>query len=203
MTGIPAFAGKWKDRSGNAPTLQVWDGTTFVPYMWCAPACTGLDKDAWIKGAVKADVGPTTMLKAGDAVWMTATGLGTGSGEITLAGSVKTEDTAIVTIRAGEWSMGSNPYPMAYAIKDIVPSFAAFAGKWKDRSGNSPTLQTWDGTTFVPYMWCAPACTGLAKDAWVTGTTKAETTDTIPAGAGFWFKNVSGEAGTLTFSFKN
>ena len=201
MTGVPAYTGTWKTRQANAPTLQVWDGAGFVSYWWVAPACSGLSADAWVTGTAKADVGPTTMLKTGDAIWLTAESLGTGTGSITFAGAVKAEASATVSIGSGTWSMGSNPYPMTYSINNITPSFAAYAGTWKTRQANAPTLQLWDGTGFVSYWYVAPACSGLAENAWVTGTAKAATTDTLAPGAGFWFKNVSGETGTLTFTY--
>ena len=201
MTSVPAYEGNWKTRA-NAPTLQIWDGSGFVSYLWVAPACSGLQADAWVTGTSKVDVGPTTKLKAGDAIWLTARGLGTGTGVITFSGSVKTEASSTVAIGSGAWNMGSNPYPTTYNINDIVPSFAAYDGAWKTRA-NAPTLQIWDGSGFVSYLWVAPACSGLEANAWVTGTTKAPTTDTLAPGAGFWFKNVNGVEGTLTFNFSN
>ena len=201
MTSVPAFAGKWKERASSAPTLQVWDGSGFVSYWYVAPACSGLEENAWVTGTGKIDVGTTTKLKAGDAIWFTAKNLGTNSGEITFSGSVKTEASSEVTISAAALSMGSNPYPTSYNINDIVPSFPAFAGKWKERAANAPTLQVWDGSGFVSYWYVAPACSGLEENAWVTGTAKEATTDKLAPGAGFWFKNVSGTAGTLTFNF--
>ena len=89
------------------------------------------------------------------------------------------------------------------ALEDALQmtSVPAFEGKWKERAANAPTLQVWDGSGFVSYWYVAPACSGLAKNAWVTGTAKEATTDKLAPGAGFWFKNVSGTAGTLTFNF--
>ena len=203
MTSVPAYTGTWKTRAANAPTLQVWDGSTFVSYWYVAPSCSGLAADAWVTGTAKTDVGASTMLKAGDAIWFTAKNLGTGTGTVTFAGAVKTEASATVDIAAGEWNMGANPYPISYSINAITPSFAAYAGTWKTRAANAPTLQLWDGETFVSYWYVAPACSGLAENAWVTGTAKAATTDSIAPGAGFWFRNTSGTTGTLTFRYSN
>ena len=199
MTSVPAFTGKWKDRQANAPMLQIWDGSGFVSYWYVAPSCSGLAADAWVQNS-KVDVGTTTKLNAGDAIWFTAKNLGTNSGTITFSGSVKTENSSTVAIGAGSWNMGSNPYPTTYNINDIVPSFPAFTGKWKDRQSNAPMLQIWDGSGFVSYWYVAPSCSGLAADAWVQNS-KAATSATLAPGAGFWFKNVSGTAGTLTFNF--
>lgn len=214
MSNVPAFAGKWKDRgkNNNSATIQVWNGIGFDSYYWVAPACSGAAANCWVGSSgsqgAGSDIGATTFLKAGDSVWFSAKILGTESATITFAGAVKTEDSATVVFGAQPLSMGTNPYPMTYNIKDIIPSCAAFTGKWKDRGKgtNSASIQTWNGVGFVSYYWVAPACSGLTKDAWVGSTGSqgdgCETLDTLAAGTGFWFKNVSGEAGTLTFTYK-
>lgn len=201
MTSVPAYAGTWKTRQANAPTLQIWDGSGFVSYWYVAPECSGLAENAWVQNT-KADVGATVKLKAGDAIWFTAKNLGTGTGAITFSGSVKTESSSTVAVGAGAWNMGSNPYPTTYSINNIIPSFDAYAGTWKTRQANAPTLQIWDGSGFVSYYYVAPACSGLAENAWVQNS-KAATTATLAPGAGFWFKNVDGKEGTLTFNFSN
>lgn len=58
MTSVPAYAGTWKTRQANAPTLQIWDGSGFVSYWYVAPECSGLAENAWVQNT-KADVGAT------------------------------------------------------------------------------------------------------------------------------------------------
>ena len=70
-------------------------------------------------------------------------------------------------------------------------------------AGNSDQIQVWDGTKFSIYFYRAKKTTNPNKftlgPAWVsTESLSAPTTDTIPAGKGFWYARPStSEAGTL------
>ena len=68
---------------------------------------------------------------------------------------------------------------------------------------NSDQIQVWDGSQFSAYFYKAKKTTMPGKftagPAWVSTTAASTpTTDTIPAGKGFWYARPStSEAGTL------
>ena len=187
--------------AGVSDQIQVWDGTKFTIYFYRAYS-TKVPKftlgPAWVKNGATST--PTTdTIKRGSGVWFARPADKT-AGAITVSGAVnataKTHD-----ILAG-FNMVSSAFPCDLKLNDGPIDWEACGAVAGASAGVSDQIQVWDGSKFTIYFYRAYS-TKVPKftlgPAWVkNGATSVVTTDTIPAGKGFWYARPSDKAaGTL------
>ena len=189
--------------AGNSDQIQVWDGSKFTSYFYRAKKTTNPNKftlgPAWV--STTAATTPTTdTVKRGSGVWFARPTTAT-AGAITVSGAInaasKTHDIA-----AG-FNMISSAFPVDMALNNGPIDWAACGAVAGTAAGNSDQIQVWDGSKFSSYFYRTKKTTNPNKftlgPAWVSTTAATTpTTDTIPAGKGFWYARPStSEAGTL------
>ena len=205
---IQSFVGNKSDLvagtgAANSDQIQVWDGSAFTVYFYRQYKSTNPNKftlgPAWVKnGAITA---PTTdTIPRGSGVWF-ARPTTSAAGVIKVSGAVnaapKTHDIA-----AG-FNMISSAFPATFALNNGPIDWVKCGAVAGTAAGNSDRIQVWDGSAFTTYFYRAYKSTNPNKftlgPAWVkNGAITAPTTDTIPAGKGFWYARPStSPAGTL------
>ena len=189
--------------AGNSDQIQVWDGTKFSAYFYKAKKTTMpgkfTDGPAWVSTSA-ASTPTTDTVKRGSGVWF-ARPTTAAAGSITVSGAInaasKTHDIA-----AG-FNMISSAFPVDMALNNGPIDWVACGAVAGTVAGNSDQIQVWDGSQFSAYFYKAKKTTMPGKftagPAWVSTTAASTpTTDTIPAGKGFWYARPStSEAGTL------
>ena len=189
--------------AGNSDQIQVWDGSKFSVYFYKAKKTTNPGKftagPAWV--STTAATTPTTdTVKRGSGVWFSRPSEAS-AGSITVSGAInaasKTHDIA-----AG-FNMISSAFPADMALNNGTIDWVACGAVAGTAAGNSDQIQVWDGSKFSVYFYKAKKTTNPGKftagPAWVSTTAATTpTTDTIPAGKGFWYARPSDStAGTL------
>ena len=189
--------------AANSDQIQVWDGSKFSVYFYKAKKTTNPNKftlgPAWV--STTAATTPTTdTVPRGSGVWF-ARPTDQPATNITVSGSVnaapKTHDIA-----AG-FNMISSAFPTDMALNNGPIDWVACGAVAGAIAANSDQIQVWDGAKFSVYFYKAKKTTNPNKftlgPAWVSTTAATTpTTDTIPAGKGFWYARPStSEAGTL------
>ena len=189
--------------AGTSDQIQVWDGTKFTVYFYKAYKATNPNKftlgPAWV--STTAATTPTTdTVKRGSGVWFARPTTAT-AGAITVSGAInaasKTHDIA-----AG-FNMISSAFPVDMALNNGPIDWVTCGAVAGTGAGTSDQIQVWDGSKFSVYFYKAYKATNPNKftlgPAWVSTTAATTpTTDTIPAGKGFWYTRPStSAAGTL------
>ncbi len=193
---------------GTSDKIQVWDPATatFTVYFYRAYKATNPNKflsgPAWVK--TTAATTPTTdTILAGSGVWFARPDTAA-EGEITVSGKITTESNTH-EIQPG-FNMISSAFPTDMALNDGAIDWEACGAVAGYTIGTSDKIQVWDSETktFTTYFYRAYKATNpnkfLLGPAWVkSSAATVPTTDTIPAGMGFWYARPAGKAeGTLT-----
>ena len=187
--------------AGTADQIQVWDGSKFTAYFYRANKTT---TPKWTKGPGWVKVGAianitTDTLKRGQGVWF-ARPTTASAGAITVSGAVnasaKTHDIA-----AG-FNMISSAFPADLTLNGGTIDWAACGAVAGNDAGTADQIQIWDGEKFTSYFYRANKTTTpkwTKGPGWVkVGAIANLTTDSIPAGKGFWYARPStSAAGTL------
>ena len=187
----------------TADQIQVWDGKQFDIYFYKAKKTSGAGKftdgPAWVKTTAATTV-TTNTVKRGAGVWFARPTTAT-AGSITVAGSVnaapKTHD-----ILAG-FNMISSAFPTDMALNNGPIDWASCGAVEGATMNTADQIQVWDGSQFDIYFYKAKKTSGAGKftggPAWVKTTAATTvTTNSIPAGKGFWYARPStASAGTL------
>ena len=188
---------------GTSDQIQVWDGTKFSTYFYRMYKSNNPGKftlgPAWVSTDA-ATVPTTDTVKRGFGVWFARPTTST-AGTITVLGAVnaasKTHD-----ILAG-FNMISSAFPCDFKLNEGPIDWAACGAVANTAPGTSDQIQVWDGAKFTTYFYRMYKSNNPGKftlgPAWVsTDAATAPTTDTIPAGKGFWYARPStSAAGTL------
>ena len=181
--------------------LQTWDGSAYAIYGYCADSQgTELFGDPSWDGkwlTILMDGVATVDIPAGSGFWIQTTGGST----VTMMGQVASAESTSVDVTAG-LNLISASYPKAINIQEVVPS-AELPGL-NEMYEFQTLLQTWDGTAYAIYGYCAAGQgTELFGDPswdgkWLTILMDGVADVTLPAGSGFWVQT-SG-TGTVTFT---
>ena len=177
----------------TADEIWLWDNanTTWVKYFYYKPARGAVV--GWCKeGQTTAT---TDTLNNGDGFFFKRGGAAT---TVTLSGAVNTADASVeYTAAAGTMTYVSYPWPTTTPVKDALavaaPATATSAGSTADE------IWMWDSanTAWVKYFYYKPARGSVV--GWCKEGQTTETTDTISAGQGFFFKR-GGATTTITFN---
>ena len=191
--------------AGNGATtsdqIQVWDGSAFTVYFYRANKTT---TPKWTKGPGWVKVGDIAnitadTIKRGQGVWF-ARPTTASAGTITVSGAVnaaaKTHDIAV------GFNMISSAFPTALALNGGAINWSECGAVAGNGATTSDQIQVWDGSAFTVYFYRANKTTTpkwTKGPGWVkVGAIADLTTDTIPAGKGFWYARPStAAAGTL------
>ena len=183
--------------AGTSDQIQVWDGTKFDVYFYRANKTTTpkwTKGPGWVKNGAAANLTGDT-LKRGQGVWF-ARPTTAEAGAITLTGAVnatpKTHDIA-----AG-FNMISSAFPTDLVLNGGTINWAECGAVAGQSAGTSDQIQVWDGSAFTVYFYRANKTTTpkwTKGPGWVKNGAAANlTTDTIPAGKGFWYARPSTSA---------
>ena len=186
-----------------ADQIQVWDGSKFTAYFYRAYKATNPNKftlgPAWVNTA-SATTPTTDTVPRGSGVWF-ARPTDKPATNITVSGSVnaasKTHDIA-----AG-FNMISSAFPTDMALNNGPIDWVTCGAVAGTSATTADQIQVWDGSKFTAYFYRAYKATNPNKftlgPAWVnTSSATTPTSDTIPAGKGFWYaRPSSSSAGTL------
>ena len=150
----------------------------------------------WVDSANTA-VETTDTVPAGETVFFCRAGAAT---TLTLAGAVKEMSGASsVSVTSGQLAFMANPWPASVSIADFSANYSSGTPTSSTSIGNSDQIWRWNTATasWTKYFSYKPRG-GTAR--WVVSTdTATETTDTIPAGEGFFFQR-AGSAATISIA---
>ena len=205
MGDIPAFSGAWRENA-KAPMVQIHNGAAYDVYYYFKAGTSGLKevltKDSWVDK--NKYIANDVYVDLGRSFWFSDKGLGTETGTLTLAGSVKTEATAPIVLTGADIQMLANPFPMSVSVDSIGCTLTPFSGAWRENA-KAPQIQVYNGSAYDVYYWFKAGTTGLkdvlTKDSWVNKNKYIATNDILESGEGFWLVNKNNEAGTLTFNY--
>ena len=187
-----------------ADQIQVWDGSKFDVYFYRAYKSTNPNKftlgPAWVKvGAISTVTGDTIPRGAG--VWFARPSTAPATGSITVSGAVNA--TAFTHDITAGFNMISSAFPTALTLNGGAIDWATCGAVAGVSTAYADQIQVWDGSKFDVYFYRAYKATNPNKftlgPCWVkVGAIGSKTTDTIPAGKGFWYARPnSSAAGTL------
>ena len=190
--------------ASSSDQIQVWDGSQFTTYFYRMYKATNPNKftigPCWVKTtAPTAKTGDTIPRGAG--VWFARPASATPNGSITVSGSVNASSFTH-DILAG-FNMISSAFPTDMALNDGPIDWDACGAVAGVGASSSDQIQVWDGSQFTTYFYRMYKATNPNKftlgPCWVKTTAPtAKTTDSIPAGKGFWYaRPSSATAGTL------
>ncbi len=136
----------------------------------------------------------TDTVPAGETVFF-CRAAGAGATSLTLAGAVKEMTGASsVSVTGGQLAFMANPWPTAVSIANFSANYSSGTVTATTAMGGADQIWRWDTATasWIKYFSYKPRG-GTAR--WVVSTnTDTETTDTIPAGEGFFFQRAAGAA---------
>ena len=206
---LPAVT--WRNKS-TGPQLQFWDGVGYANFYYISnaygtPAKTSGDNrhTGWAND--NQVLASTDLIGLGKAFWFKADNIPSGStATLKIVGEVLAEGTKTLPLASGdEWAMLSDPFPADVIVTNIACSLPAVT--WRNKSTGAQ-IQIWDGEGYANFYYISNAYgtpaktsgdnrhTGWANDSQVLAG------ETINAGTGFWVKNPSKAAGTLTFTLQ-
>ena len=179
-----------------ADQIQVWNGTEFEVYFFKAKKTSGAGKftyeNSWVKSSA-ATVPTTDTIPAGTGFWFKR--YGDTNRTLVLNGGVKgvTNEKAITST----YTMMGSAFPCDVILNGTDTNPSLF--DWKNCScaganvNAADQIQVWNGTEFEVYFFKAKKTSGAGKftyeNSWVkSSAATVPTTDTIPAGKGFWYK---------------
>ena len=187
--------------AASADQIQVWDGSKFDVYFYRANKTTTpkwTKGPGWVKSSDSANLTGDTIAR-GQGVWFARPATAE-AGTITVSGAVnaapKTHD-----ISAG-FNMISSAFPTDLVLNGGTINWAECGAVAGNAAASADQIQVWDGEKFDVYFYRANKTTTpkwTKGPGWVKSSDSANlTTDTIPAGKGFWYARPSSSAaGTL------
>jgi len=149
--------------------IQIWNGSAYVVYSW--------DGSEWMKGA---ESGSNDTVPAGTAYWVMPYSSVQGHVSLTVSGQLVDAGNAemcAMPLESGRMQLVANPYPTAVALKDIKP-VRVVDGTITVNNTVSPSIQYYDGSKYVKFIWLS--------GAWYDSKTLEDVSHTFPTGAGFW-----------------
>ena len=176
--------------SGLGDTIEVWDPTIqgySSLYFFSSRA-----GNKWAAGA-SPRVATTDAINAGDGYWYRNRGANTFT--LTVSGEVATNDVTI-TLSPG-YTLVCNPFPADLPLNSDNIDWATAGATAGNTSGLGDTIEVWDPT--IQGYSSLYFYSSRAGSKWAAGASpRVATTDSIPAGAGFWYRNRSNSDITIT-----
>ncbi len=189
--------------AASSDQIQVWDGSKFSVYFYRAYKAKNpnmfTDGPAWVSTSA-ASTPTTATVPRGSGVWF-ARPDSASAGSITVSGAINAASKTH-NIAAG-FNMISSAFPVAMPLNNGPIDWATCGAVAGTSAASSDQIQLWDGSKFSVYFYRAYKAKNpnMFTDgpAWVnTSAASTPTTDTIPAGKGFWYARPSSSAaGTL------
>ena len=187
--------------ANSSDRIQVWDGTAFTTYFYRANRTT---MPKWTKGpgwVKNGDVSNLTgdTISRGHGVWFARPSTAE-AGTIIVSGAVNAASKTH-NISAG-FNMISSAFPTDLALNGGAIDWVACGAVAGNDANSADKIQVWDGEAFTTYFYRANRTTmpkWTKGPGWVkNGDVANLTTDSIPAGKGFWYARPSSSAaGTL------
>lgn len=183
---------------GVSDQIWVWNTTsaTWTKYFYYS----GRGVKQWrVNGG--AAVETTDTIPTGTTFFFCRSAGATGTTTLTLSGKVKALDgESSFTVSAAQLAFASNPWPIAFAVKDINNCYTAGEPVGGANIGVSDQIWVWntESASWTKYFYYS----GRGTKQWrVNGGAAAETTDSIPAGTGFFFQRSAGATAPATITF--
>ena len=167
--------------SGLGDTIEVWDPTIqgySALYFFSSRAGS-----KWAAGSTPR-VATSDAIEAGNGYWYRNRGSTTYT--LTVSGEVATTEVE-VTLAPG-YTLGCNPFPADLPLNSDSIDWANAGATAGNTSGLGDTIEVWDpeiqGYSSLYFF------SSRAGNKWAAGASpRVATTDSIPAGAGFWYRN--------------
>ena len=180
-------AGGGSYTAGTADKILKWDPssgyTTYYRY-------NGVTPNIWCKQGETTET--TDTVSVGESVFYKKGTLKNGS--YTQAGEIFNGDSATFTLPKNKYALIANPWPIAIAVKDVGALITNPGAGGSATAGLADKIMLWNETTgYVTYF-------RKTGDVWCKEGETVETTDVIPAGAGFFVKKGTLKDGTITFT---
>ena len=187
---------------GTSDQIWVWntEDATWTKYYYYS----GRQGKKWIKTTDAATAAETEdTLATGKTFFFCRASSAAGTTTLTLSGKVKVFDgESSFTVSANQLAFAANPWPIELNIKDISNYYTSGTPVGAAAYGTSDQIWLWDTATagWTKYYYYS----GRQGKKWIKTTDAAnadETTDVIPAGAGFFFQRSSSASATATITF--
>ena len=187
---------------GASDQIWVWDTATasWTKYYYYS----GRQGKKWLKSTDAANASETIdTIATGKTFFFCRSAGASGTTTLTLSGKVKALDgESSFTVSANQLAFASNPWPVELNVKDISNYYTNGTPVGGASLGASDQIWLWDTATagWTKYYYYS----GRQGKKWLKSTDAAnadETTDAIPAGAGFFFQRSSGASATATITF--
>ena len=144
----------------------------------------------------------TDTIRTGVTFFFCRSSSATGTTTLTLSGKVKElEGTSSFTVTANQLAFASNPWPIVISVKDFGNYYTAGAPVGGANIGVSDQIWVWNtaDAAWTKYFYYS----GRGVIQWRKNGETKETTDTIPAGIGFFFQRSSSATAPATITFTN
>ena len=180
---------------GNADQIWRWNTATSAWTKYFYYSSRGVTQ--WRKSGETAET--TDTIPTGETFFFLRAG-GAADATLTLAGGVKDlTGTSSFTVSASQLAFASNPWPIAINIKDFSNYYTSGSAVGAGSIGNADQIWLWNTSSSAWTKYFYYSSRGTTQ--WRKSGESAETTDTIPAGVGFFFQRAGGAAdATVTFS---
>jgi len=174
---------KASDTSETADWIVIWENGVYRTTSYFYSSDAG---NAW---SVDGFETTTDTIPVGTAFWLYRQNAGAVAA--TVAGQVLTTD-ATINVAGANFTMVANPFPAAMSIADIIGADL----KASDTSETADWIVIWEngGYRVTSYFYSSDAGNTWSVDGFET------TTDTVPAGGGFWFYRQNAGASTITLN---
>lgn len=180
-------AGGGSYTAGTADKILKWDPssgyTTYFRY-------NGVTPNIWCKQGETTET--TDTVSVGESVFYKKGTLKNGS--YTQAGEIFNGESAVFTLPKNKYALIAYPWPVDIAVKDVGALITNPGAGGSATAGLADKIMLWNETTgYVTYF-------RKTGDVWCKEGETEETTDVIPAGAGFFVKKGTLKDGTITFT---
>ena len=169
------------NNSSLGDTIEVWDPTIqgySALYFFSSRAGS-----KWAAGSAPR-VATTDSMTAGDGFWYR--NRGSSAYTLTVSGEVATNDVE-VTLAPG-YTLVCNPFPADLPLNGDSIDWATVGSTAGNNSSLGDTIEIWDPT--IQGYSALYFFSSRAGSKWAAGSSpRVATTDSIPAGAGFWYRN--------------
>ena len=192
--GTPVGGGSY----GVADQIWVWntESASWTKYFYYS----GRGVKQWrVNGGPAVET--TDTIPTGTTFFFCRASTASGTTTLTLSGKVKALDgESSFTVSANQLAFASNPWPIAMNVKDINSYYTSGEPVGGGSIGVSDQIWVWntESASWTKYFYYS----GRGTKQWrVSGGAAAETSDSIPAGVGFFFQRASTASAPATITF--
>ena len=191
--GTPVGSGAY----GGADQIWVWNTTSAAWTKYFYYSARGVKQWRVVGGSAET----TDTISTGTTFFFCRSSSATGTTTLTLSGKVKALDgSSSFTVAANQLAFASNPWPVALTVKDFNNYYTDGEPVGGGNIGGADQIWLWDtdAAGWTKYFYYS----GRGVKQWrVNGGAAAETTDTIPAGVGFFFQRAASATAPATITF--